>query len=526
MTGIMHPRIHAVSQPDALALIMAGSGETISYAALEVRANRGAHALRALDIQIGDTVAMACDNRPEFFDLFWATQRSGITLVPMSTRLKPDEIAYIANDSGAKLLLISEYMADTARELVGMRSFMPGLEKIVAIGAIDSLPSWGELSALQPATPLADEANGARMAYSSGTTGRPKGIRNEPAISGTNPLQPLGAATLFGNLYGLCADSIYLSPAPLYHSAPMGFTTATQSLGGTVIVMEKFDPAAYLELIERHKVTLTQVVPTMFIRLLKLPDETRTRHDLSSLKAVIHAAAPCPVPIKQAMIDWLGPVIEEYYSGTEGSGFVKVSSAEWLERPGTVGQSLIGEIHICDDNGKELAVGDIGTIYFSDGQKFDYHKAPEKTASAHNPLHPDWTTMGDVGRIDEQGYLFLSDRKDFMIIAGGVNIYPQEIENLLITHPGVADVAVFGVPNDDFGEEVKAVVQPTRWENAGEAFGAELIAWCRERMADVKCPRSVDFEQTLPRAETGKLYKKELKARYWPASPSPASARR
>ena len=517
MTAKMHPRIHAASQPDALALIIAGTGETVTYAELERRANRGAHALRALGVGIGDTVAVVCDNRPEFFDLFWATQRSGITMVPVSTRLKCDEIAYIAEDSGAQVLLISEYLADTAPELVKLRATMPGLQHILAIGAIEGLPGWGELSAAQPATPITDEANGARMAYSSGTTGRPKGIKNLVPTAGTDPVQPQPGPTLFGKLYGFDENTIYLSPAPLYHASPMGFTTTAQAMGGTVVVMEKFDPETFLALIERYKVTLTQVVPTMFVRLLKLPDDVRAKYDLSSLKAVIHAAAPCPVPVKQAMIEWLGPVIEEFYAGTEGGGFCVVSSAEWLARPGTVGRNIMGKIHICDDLGNELAIGEIGTIYFSGGNDFAYHNAAEKTSSAHNPLHPGWVTMGDVGRVDEQGYLFLSDRKDFMIIAGGVNIYPQEVENLLVTHPKVADVAVFGVPNADFGEEVKAVVQPVCWEDAGEALAAELIAWCRERLADVKCPRSLDFEQALPRAETGKLYKKELRARYWPA---------
>ena len=511
----MHPRIHAQNQPDAPALIMAGTGETVTYAELEARANRCAHALRSLGVAIGDTVAVVCDNRPEFFDLFWGTQRSGVTMVPVSTRLKCDEIAYIVEDSGAKVLLISEYLTETAQELADARATMPGLQHIFAFGAIDGLPSWGELSAKQPDTPVADEANGARMAYSSGTTGRPKGIKNLVPTAGSDPIQPQPGPMLFGRLYGFGESTIYLSPAPLYHAAPMGFTTTCQAMGGTVVVMEKFDPEAFLALIERYRITQTQVVPTMFVRLLKLPEQLRSKYDLSSLKAVIHAAAPCPVPVKQAMIEWLGPVIEEFYAGTEGGGFCVVSSKEWLERPGTVGRNIMGGVHICDDAGHELPIGEIGTIYFSGGNDFAYHNAEEKTASAHNPLHPGWVTMGDVGRVDAEGYLFLSDRKDFMIIAGGVNIYPQEVENLLVTHPKVADVAVFGVPNADFGEEVKAVIQPARWEDAGEALGAELIAWCRERLADVKCPRSVDFEQALPRAETGKLYKKELKARYW-----------
>ena len=511
----MHPRIHAQNKPDALALIMAASGETISYAQLEARANRAAHALRALGVTIGDTVAVICDNRPEFFDLFWGTQRSGVTMVPVSTRLKCDEIAYIVNDSGSKVLLISEYLTETAQQLARARPTMPGLQHILAIGAIDGLPGWDALCAAQPGTPIAVEANGARMAYSSGTTGRPKGIKNAVPTVGTDPIQPHSGTLLFGKLYPFDGNTVYLTPAPLYHSAPMSFTTMAQAVGGTAVVMEKFDPEAFLALIERHKVTLTQVVPTMFVRMLKTPEDVRARYDYSTLKAIIHAAAPCPVPVKQAMIAWLGPIIEEYYAGTEGSGFVAVSSAEWLKRPGTVGRNITGKIHICDDLGNELPIGEIGTIYFSGGMDFAYHNAEAKTASAHNPLHPSWTTLGDVGRVDEDGYLFLSDRKDFMIIAGGVNIYPQEVENLLVTHPQVADVAVFGVPNADFGEEVKAVVQPARWEEAGDDLAQQLIAWCRERLADVKCPRTVEFTKELPRAETGKLYKKELRARYW-----------
>ncbi len=512
----MHPRLHAANRPDAIALVMERTGETVTFGALEDRANRGARAFRGLRLGIGDTVALACDNRAEFFDVYWATQRAGLTLVPMSTRLKPDEIAYILGDSGAKALLISDYLADTAQALVAMREILPVCETIVAIGAIPGLPNWAELCSAQQATRIADEANGGRMAYSSGTTGRPKGIRHPGA--GGDPVQPNPAAALFGKLYGLDESTVYLSPAPLYHAAPMGFTTAVQSLGGTAVVMDKFDPEAFLAAIERHRVTVTQVVPTMFVRLLKLPEAVRQQYDLSSLKAVIHAAAPCPVPIKHAMIEWLGPIVEEFYAGTEGNGHVVINSAEWLQRPGSVGRAILGQIHICDDAGKELPVGETGTIFFGGGRAFAYHNAPEKTASTHNALHPDWTTMGDVGRVDSEGYLFLADRKDFMIISGGVNIYPQEVENLLITHPKVTDAAVFGVPNSDFGEEVKAVIQPADWSQASDALATELIGWCRQRLADIKCPRSIDFEQALPRAETGKLYKQELKARYWPAS--------
>lgn len=509
----MHPRLHAETIPDAISLILLSSGETLTYRALERRANRAAHAFRALGLVRGDTVAMACDNRAEFLDLYWATQRSGLTLVPLSTRLKTSEIAYIVTDSGSKSLLIAAEMADTARELVAIQRDIAGLEQIVAIDPIDDLAEWGALCVAQPDIPIDDESIGGRMVYSSGTTGQPKGIRF-PLAQGS-PVQPSPAAQLFGGLYKLGPDTIYLSPAPLYHSAPMSFTTAVQSLGGTVVLMPKFDPEQFLKAVEQWRITAVMMVPTMFIRLLKLPDAVRARYDLSSLRTVVHAAAPCPLPVKRAMIDWLGPIVEEFYAGSEGNGHVVISSAEWLRKPGSVGRAIVGTIHICDDDGNELPVGDDGTIYFSGGRSFAYHNAPAKTATSRNPLHSDWSTMGDVGHVDDEGYLFLADRKDFMIIAGGVNIYPQEVENLLIGHPGVADVAVFGVPHPDFGEEVKAVVQPADWSEASDAFADELIAWTRAQLADVKCPRSIDFVHALPRAETGKLYKQELRARYW-----------
>ncbi|TVV76752.1 acyl-CoA synthetase [Sphingomonas solaris] len=511
----MHPRILAGESPDKAALILSDSGETVTFAEMEARANRAAHALRALGLANGDTVALICDNRAEYLDIYWTAQRAGLILVPVSTRLTPDEIAYIVRDSETKVVLIAAALAQTAHGLEAIRATMPTLRDIVAIGAIEGLPQWADLCAGQPSSPIGDERIGGRMGYSSGTTGRPKGIRYAP-VDGS-PIQPNPAAQLFGRLYGIDGDTVYLSPAPLYHLAPLGFTTAVQALGGTVVLMPKFDPEAFLAAIERWRVTAVQVVPTMFIRLLRLPEAVRGRYDLSSLKTVIHAAAPCPIPIKRAMIDWLGPVIEEFYAGSEGNGHVTISSEEWLRKPGSVGRAVIGQIHICDDEGNELPVGETGTIYFGGGRSFDYHNDPVKTAASRNPLRPEWSTMGDVGRLDKDGYLYLSDRKDFMIISGGVNIYPQEVENLLVTHPAVVDVAVFGVPNADFGEEVKAVVQPADWNRAGDALAQELIAWCRAHLADVKCPRSIDFDPALPRAETGKLYKKDIKARYWPA---------
>lgn len=510
----MHPRLYADTNPDATALILADSGETISFGTLETRANCAAHAFRALGLIRGDTLAMACENRAEFLDIYWAAQRSGLTLVPVSTRLKASEVAYIIADSGSKLLLITAAMADTAREIMSIQGEIAGFEQVVAIDPIAGFPEWSALCAAQSDTPIADESIGGRMVYSSGTTGQPKGIRF-PLPEGS-PVQPNPAAQLFGRLYHLDTDTIYLSPAPLYHSAPMGFTTSVQALGGTVVLMPKFDPELFLKAVEQWRITAVMMVPTMFIRLLKLPEDVRARYDLSSLKTVVHAAAPCPVPVKRAMIAWLGPIIEEFYAGSEGNGHVIISSEEWMRKPGSVGRAIVGKIHICDDDGIELPVGDIGTIYFSGGRQFAYHNAPDKTAASHNSRHPDWSTMGDVGHVDDEGFLFLSDRKDFMIISGGVNIYPQEVENLMIGHPDVADVAVFGVPHPDFGEEVKAVVQPTDWSKADEALADELMRWTRAQLADIKCPRSIDFMQALPRAETGKLYKKELKARYWP----------
>ena len=495
---------------------MAADGQGLTYRGLEARANQGAHALRGLGLKNGDAVAICCDNRLAFFEIYWAAQRAGLVLVLLSARLKTDEIAYIVNDSEARAIIVSDAMAETARSLVKAQSEMPSVTQVVSIGPVDDLADWNGLCEAQAASPIADEEIGGRMVYSSGTTGRPKGLKFASATG--SPIQPNPGALLFEKFYGLDKDAIYLSPAPLYHSAPMGMTAGIQAVGGTAIVLPKFDAETFLEAIERFGVTATMVVPTMFVKLLELPEEVRSRYDLSSLKTVIHAAAPCPIPIKQAMIEWLGPIIEEFYSGSEGVGHVTINSHEWLEHVGSVGRAVVGHIRICDDDGNELPQGEIGTIFFSGTKPVSYHNDPAKTASARNPLHPDWSTMGDVGRLDEEGYLYLSDRKDFMIISGGVNIYPQEIENLLITHPAVADVAVFGVPNATFGEEVKAVVQPKDWLAAGETLAAQLQQFCRDNLADIKCPRSVDFERELPRAETGKLYKKELRARYLPTA--------
>jgi acyl-CoA synthetase (AMP-forming)/AMP-acid ligase II len=385
-------------------------------------------------------------------------------------------------------------------------------------GTIEGYESYEAAVAAQPAEPLAERVAGMDMLYSSGTTGLPKGVTR--AFVPT-PLETNGGAVLpmLTLLFGVDSSSVYLSPAPLYHAAPLRFCMAAQGLGATVVVMEHFDAEQYLQLIERHHVTVSQVVPTMFVRLLKLDPEVRAKYDVSSVRTIIHAAAPCPVPVKQAIIEWFGPVVHEYYAGTEGNGFVYCNSEQWLAHPGTVGSPIGCTIHIVGDDGEDLPQGESGTIYFEGGAQFEYHNDPAKTASSRHPKG--WSTLGDVGYLDADGYLFLTDRKAYMIITGGVNVYPQEAENVLVTHPDVVDVAVFGVPNDDFGEEVKAVVQPRQMPadaDAARTLEAELIRFCRSQLADVKCPRSVDFREELPRHPTGKLYKRLLKDEYWKAA--------
>ena len=514
----MHPRLHANTQGSATALVFTPDAKGISYAALDAEANRYAHALRTIGARSGDTIALVCNNRPEYLFLYWAAQRTGLMLVPVPAGLLEREIAYILNDSGASFAIFSDALSDTAQKFVGIEDEVASLRQIVSLGKTDGLDDLAALAATMPDTPIADEAPGGRMIYSSGTTGRPKGIAFPPRDGPV--IQPNPAALLFASRYAFGPESIYLSPAPLYHAAPLGMTSAIQSLGGTVVLMPGFEPEGFLAAIERWKVTDVQVVPTMFARLLELPDEVRARFDLSSLRHVIHAAAPCPVHVKRQMLDWLGPVIWEYYAGSEGIGQCEIGPEEWLEHPGSVGRPIIGELHICDDEGRELPAGEVGTIYFGGARELVYHNDDEKTQAARNPLHREWATMGDAGYVDEDGYLYLADRRDFMIISGGVNIYPQEVEDLLLTHPAVRDVAVFGVPNATFGEEVKAVVEPVEPIDDEAAMQEQLIEWCRTRLSHIKCPRSVDFSRKIPRSETGKLLKKQLRAAYWAASSS------
>jgi len=363
-----------------------------------------------------------------------------------------------------------------------------------------------------PSTPIDDERLGVAMLYSSGTTGRPKGILRP--LPDTPPSEPLPLYVFLEKLWQYREDMVYLSPAPLYHSAPQAAVGLAIRAGATSVIMEHFDPLEYLALVEKYRVTHSQLVPTMFSRLLKLPKADRERYDLSTLEVAIHAAAPCPVQVKEQMIEWWGPIIHEYYGATEGLGFTACNTEEWLAHRGTVGRVLLGDLHILDENMQPVPRGTPGEIWFRTATPFEYFNDPQRTRDARSP-DGTMSTVGDVGYVDDDGFLYLTDRATFMIISGGVNIYPQECENLLVTHPSVADAAVFGVPNDDLGEEVKAVVQPMPGVAAGPELEAELIAFCRRHLASIKCPRSVDFTDELPRLPTGKLYKKPLRDRYW-----------
>jgi long-chain acyl-CoA synthetase len=510
----VHPRFFAQQRPDHPAVIISTTGAVRTYGELEDHADRGAHLLRGIGMKSGDAIALMIDNSLAYFDLFWAAQRCGLYIVPVATRLTVGEVEYILGNSGAKTFVCSADFAEAAGGILAARGALPQLAHFFAVnGAIAGYEDWYARIAAMPATPIADEEAGVHMAYSSGTTGRPKGLRN-PLRGGAADGPDLMGQRLASN-FGIGADTVYLSPAPMYHTAPLVWNTGVQRNGGTVILMPRFDPASFLDLIERYKVTHTQVVPTMFV--LKMAGELRGRQDLSSLRMIVHAAAPCPVAVKHEMIKWFGPVIVEYYSASEANGSTFIDSADWLRKPGSVGRANWGTIHICDENGEEVPAGTDGIVYFEGALHFEYHGDPEKTAGTHNPLHADWTTVGDIGHVDADGYLFLTDRKDFMIISGGANIYPQEIENVLISHPDIADVAVFGVPHADMGEQVKALVQPLRWEDAGPDLAARLEKWCRQHLSPIKIPRSFEFEKALPRSENGKMYKKDLRARYWPA---------
>lgn len=492
--GLLH---WAEVTPDQPALIFADA--TTSYAELAELALRGARFLRSLGLRTGDGIAVLTENHPDVLALYWAAQHAGLAYTAISAQFQRNEVQYILADCEARLVVTSSRQRDKAEG-------SPQPHRV-------AIEDWRSLVAHEPATLIPDAAEGAEMLYSSGTTGRPKGVRV------TRPGAPLGTVSeLFKRrvaLHSIGRDTVYLSTAPLYHSAPLRYNAMVHRCGGMSVVMPRFDAEDSLRLIERYRVTHSQWVPTMFVRLLRLPESVRTAYNLASHRVAVHAAAPCPVEIKRQMLDWWGPIVYEYYSGTEGNGQTAISPQEWLSHPGSVGRPVFGNVHIVSDTGATCAPGETGLVYFEGGPRFEYFKDPEKTRSAYNAQG--WSTLGDIGHVDAEGYLYLTDRQSHMIISGGVNIYPREVEDVLLMHPAVADVAVFGIPDTEFGETVQAAVQCVRDANgAPVAVTAEtLIAFCRERLAHLKCPRGIDFHEELPRHQTGKIYKEGLKAPYW-----------
>jgi fatty-acyl-CoA synthase len=505
----MYPGTWAAKTPEKPALVMAGSGRSLSYAQLEERSIRLAHVLHDAGLRTGDVVALLSDNTPETYEAYWAAMRSGLYLTAVNHNLSADEASYIIRDCGARALVVSAAKAD----LVGALDVdVP--TRLVYGGELDGYADYEAALAAASAEPLPEQPHGEDLLYSSGTTGRPKGIKPPlPAIAVDEPgyIYP----TVFGALYGFDEETVYLSPAPVYHAAPLRFGGVIHALGGTLVMMEKFDAEGALRAIQDHHVTHVQMVPTMFVRMLKLPEDVRATYDVSSLRSIIHAAAPCPVEVKRRIIEWFGPIVHEYYASTEANGATFIDSQRWLEHPGSVGTALIGTVRICGDDGRELGSGEIGTIYFERDQlTFSYHNDPAKTASTQHPQHPNWTTVGDLGYVDEEGYLFLTDRKAFMIISGGVNIYPQEIEDLFSLHPAVTDIAVLGVPDEEMGERVVAFVQAASDASPGPELADELTAYARDRIAHFKVPREFHFRDELPRTPTGKMVKGKLREEY------------
>jgi long-chain acyl-CoA synthetase len=495
------------------AVILHPSGAVVTFGELEARANRLAHYFRRAGLAEGDAVAILMENNEHIHAVMWAARRSGLYYVPINTHLTASEAGYIIDNSAAKAIIGSAALRKTCENLgEHLPNDLPALRMMVGPdfnGGLDGWQRYPECVADQPDTAIDDEREGDLLQYSSGTTGRPKGIKRE--LPHASPAEVSGMISALVGSW-MPPDSVYLSPAPLYHTAPSVWSMNVQAAGITTVVMEKFDAEGALDAIQRHRVTHGQFVPAMFARMLKLPERVRNSYDLSSLQRVIHAAAPCPVDIKKQIMDWWGPIVDEYYASSEAVGSTWISAEEWLARPGSVGKPMFGAPHILDEDGKELPPGQAGEIYFEGGVTFEYLNDVAKTAASRDKHG--WVTVGDVGYLDDEGYLYLTDRRHHMIISGGVNIAPQETENLLVTHPKVLDAAVFGIPDDDMGQSVKAVVQTVDPADATDEFADELLGWLRDRMAHYKCPRSISFDAELPRSDTGKLFKNELVKKY------------
>jgi fatty-acyl-CoA synthase len=510
----MYPGTFARTDPGRIAAVMARTGETLSYAELDDRSRRLSRLLYDAGLRRGDVVALCTDNALPAFEVYWAAHRSGLYLTAVNSHLTANEAGYIIADSGARALVVSAGLGDLAAAVTAGAT--AAKTRLAYGGPVAGCDSYEALLAAAGDDDVPELWAGTTMLYSSGTTGRPKGVR-PPLPEHRVDEQDMSLTMLARFFFDFYGDEppVYLSPAPLYHAAPLRWCGTVQAVGGTVVLMDRFDAAAALDAIERYRVTHSQWVPTMFVRMLRLPDEERQRYDLSSHRVAVHAAAPCPVDVKRAMIGWWGPILREYYSSTEGSGFTVIDSAQWADRPGSVGKPVLGVLRICGTDGTELPPGEVGTVYFEQEQApFEYLHDAAKTEASRHPDHPNWTTVGDMGYADEDGFLYLTDRKAFMIISGGVNIYPQEIESALALHPAVADVAVIGVPHPEMGEEVKAVVQPAADAEPGDELAAELTAYLRGRIAGFKIPRSFAFAAELPRTPTGKLLKNEVKKAY------------
>jgi long-chain acyl-CoA synthetase len=513
----------ASRHPEKPAVVMAETGDRLSYATLHARSARLARRL-ADRLAQGEVIAVLLGNRSEYVEVCFGARRAGLYYVPVGTHLTAGEVSYILRDSGAKLLFTESRHApllaavdadvrqsievvDVDMDVAGQGSSDPANYRyMVDDGIIPALP---------------DRAMGLDFAYSSGTTGKPKGIKH--ALTGDRQLEQSTRSAGWVAFFNLNDDSVYLSPAPLYHAAPLRFSLRCVANGGTVVVLRKFDPAAALAAIATHRVTHSQWVPTMFIRLLGLPQAVREAHDLSSHRMALHAAAPCPVDIKHRMLGWWGPIVWEYYTGSERAGATVISPQEWQCKPGSVGKAVQGTLYIVDDVGVPQAAGAEGLVCFEGGPRFQYHNDPAKTAEAHTAQG--WATFGDIGRVDADGYLYLTDRRANMIISGGVNIYPQEAENALLEHPLVRDAAVIGVPHPEFGEEVKAVIELHDPQAASPEIALQLISHCRARLSAIKCPRSVDFATDLPRTETGKLLKRLVRDQYRAAAAAAQTGR-
>lgn len=510
--GPYHPARVAMQRPHDVAMVLVGDVagaadvDMMTWSEVVDESARLARTFLRAGLSVGDRVAVCCSNRLEVIVTAWAALRSGLYCTPVSTWLTVGEARYLVDDCEAKALIASADLADLARGLVAARGF----DLAISVGGdIEGFVTWDDALAGQDGALLDDEVEGAMLLYSSGTTGRPKGVlrplSGRPAGS-SNPLSPLASRV------GLGADSVYLSPAPLYHAAPIGWSLGTMRLGGKVVVLPRFDAELVLWAVQHHRVTVAQFVPTMLQRLARLDDDVFGAYDVSSLKRIVHAAAPCPQHVKRAIIERFGPIVDEYYSGTEGSGITYLTTPEWLEHPGSVGRPILGDLHVTDEEGHLVDSGTEGIVWFSGAERYDYQGDEEATIARRH--EQGWTTLDDVGWVDDDGFLYLTDRRAHMIISGGVNISPREIEDVLTTHPDVDDVAVIGVPHVEHGEEVKAVVTLSV-AGDDERVIAELLSLCNERLARYKVPRSFDIVDKLPRLPTGKLAIRLVRSRYW-----------